>query len=51
MTIDFLNIHRSSPHADEGGQTFDDDTITIRDRDTTQQTRVKTNNINKELSR
>lgn len=48
MTIDFLKIRRSPPRADEGGQTFDD-TVTIRDRDTIKQDRVKSDAFSKAL--
>ena len=41
MTIDFLKIRRSPPHADEGGQTLENNTVTVRNRDTTKQERVK----------
>lgn len=42
MTSDFLKIRRSFS---EGGQTLEDDTVTVRDRDTTRQKRLKINEL------
>ncbi len=44
--IDFLKIRRSFS---EGGQTLEDDTVTVRDRDTTEQKRHKISSLPENL--